>query len=160
MIVRLLIIISLLFSTNSQTNENWYRGNTHTHTTNSDGDSKSEDVVEWYHSHGYNFLVITDHNKLIDPESIEIMAPKAIFRVIKLENIVLQDTIIIKQDMLSLGGEAAIPKDAFKLKQHSADILIMGTLQQLHELVGKLNRHYPRLKNIAKELAVLLKDVK
>jgi hypothetical protein len=94
-----------------------------------------------------------------DPKSIDIMAPKAIFRVIKLENIVLQDTIIIKQDMLSLGGEVAIPKDAFKLKQHSADILIMGTLKQLRELVGKLDRHYPRIKAISKELSLLLKNI-
>jgi dihydropteroate synthase len=43
-----------------------------------------------------------------DPKSFEIMAPKAVFRVIKLEQVVLQDTIIIKQDMLSLGGDVAI----------------------------------------------------
>ena len=94
-----------------------------------------------------------------DPKSIEIMAPKAIFRVIKLENIVLQDAIIIKQDMLSLGGEVAIPKDAFELKEQSADILVMGTLKQLRELVGKLNRHYPRIKAISKELSILLKNI-
>ena len=94
-----------------------------------------------------------------DPESIEIMAPKAIFRVIKLENIVLQDAIIIKQDMLSLGGEVAIPKDAFELKEQSADILVMGTLKQLRELVGKLNRHYPRINAISKELSLLLKNI-
>jgi hypothetical protein len=94
-----------------------------------------------------------------DAKSIDIMAPKAIFKVIKLENIVLQDAIIIKQDMLSLGGEVAIPKDAFKLKQNSADILIMGTLKQLLELVGKLNRHYPRIKAISKELSLILKHI-
>ena len=48
-----------------------------------------------------------------DPKSIEIMAPKAIIKVIKLDNVVLQDAIIIKQDMLSIGGEVAISKDAF-----------------------------------------------
>jgi dihydropteroate synthase len=94
-----------------------------------------------------------------DPESIKIMAPKAIFRVIKLENIVLQDAVIIKQDMLSVGGEVAISKEAFKLKEKSADILVMGTLKQLRELVGKLNRHYPRIKNISKELSLLLDNI-
>ena len=40
----------------------WYKGNTHTHTLNSDGDSTPDEVVRWYREHGYQFLVITDHN--------------------------------------------------------------------------------------------------
>lgn len=95
-----------------------------------------------------------------DPKSIEIMAPKAVSKVIKLENVMLQDAIIIKQDMLSVGGEVAVPKDTFELHDKTGNILIMGNLKQLHDLVGKLNRHYPRLKNIAKELSNVLKDVK
>lgn len=94
-----------------------------------------------------------------DPKSIEIMAPKAISKAIKLKNIILQDAIIIKQDMLSIGGEVAIPKDAFDLKEKRADILIMGTIKQLHELVGKLNRHYTRIQSIANELKVILNEI-
>ena len=95
-----------------------------------------------------------------DPQSIEIMAPKAISKVIKLENVVIQDAIIIKQDMLSIGGEVAVPKNTFELHEKTADILVIGTIKQLNELVNKLNRHYSRLKDIAKEISVLLKDVK
>ncbi|MCK5636701.1 MAG: hypothetical protein KAH91_04700 [Thermoplasmatales archaeon] len=95
-----------------------------------------------------------------DPQSVEIMAPKAISKVIKLENVVLQDAIIIKQDMLSIGGEVAVPKNTFELHEKTGDILVIGTLKQLNELVEKLSRHYQRLKNIAKELSVLLKDIK
>jgi len=92
--------------------------------------------------------------------SIEIMAPKAISKVIKLENVILQDAIIIKQDMLSIGGEVAVPKNTFELHEKTADILIIGTIKQLNELVEKLNRHYPRLKKIADELKQILKDIK
>ena len=95
-----------------------------------------------------------------DPQSIDIMAPKAISKIIKLENIVLQDAIIIKQDMLSIGGEVAVPKNTFDLHEETGNILVIGTLKQLNELVDKLNRHYSRLKNIAKELENLLKEVK
>jgi hypothetical protein len=42
----------------------WFKGNTHTHTLNSDGDSTPDDVVRWYREHGYNFLVLSDHNYL------------------------------------------------------------------------------------------------
>ena len=95
-----------------------------------------------------------------DPKSIDIMAPKAVSKVIKLENIVLQDAIIIKQDMLSVGGEVAVPRDTFELHEKTGDILIIGTLKQLNDLVKKLDRHYSRLKDIAKEISVLLKDVR
>jgi predicted metal-dependent phosphoesterase TrpH len=44
----------------------WYKGNTHTHTLNSDGDSTPDDVVRWYREHGYQFLVLTDHNFLTE----------------------------------------------------------------------------------------------
>lgn len=48
----------------------WYKGNTHTHTLNSDGDSSPEDVVKWYREHGYNFLVLTDHDSITEVETL------------------------------------------------------------------------------------------
>src|SRR5262249_56519942 len=48
----------------------WYKGNTHTHTLNSDGDSTPDDVVHWYREHGYNFLVLTDHNFLTSVDGL------------------------------------------------------------------------------------------
>jgi len=95
-----------------------------------------------------------------DSDSIEIMAPKAITRVIKLENVVLQDAIIIKQDMLSIGGEVAVPKDTFELHNKTGNILVIGTIRQLQDLVGNLKRHYPRLKKIGEEIDFVLKDIK
>lgn len=41
---------------------NWLKGNLHTHTDASDGDSPVGDVARWYDDHDYDFLVITDHN--------------------------------------------------------------------------------------------------
>jgi predicted metal-dependent phosphoesterase TrpH len=40
----------------------WYKGNLHTHTVNSDGDSTPHEVATWYREHGYQFLALTDHN--------------------------------------------------------------------------------------------------
>lgn len=42
----------------------WLKGNLHTHTVRSDGDSTPEEVAAWYRDHGYQFLVITDHDKV------------------------------------------------------------------------------------------------
>jgi hypothetical protein len=50
----------------------WYKGNTHTHTTLSDGNASPEYVVSWYHERGYNFLSLTDHNKFINPDSVKL----------------------------------------------------------------------------------------
>ncbi len=42
----------------------WWKGNLHTHTFWSDGDDFPEMVAEWYRTHGYHFLALTDHNVL------------------------------------------------------------------------------------------------
>jgi hypothetical protein len=49
----------------------WFKGNTHCHTTNSDGDETPENVVKWYKNHGYQFLVITDHDVLTDIKPLD-----------------------------------------------------------------------------------------
>ncbi len=63
-----------VFEDNSpyQTQLNWYKGNTHTHTTNSDGDSSPNEVALWYLENGYDFLVLTDHNVVTNPEEANI----------------------------------------------------------------------------------------
>jgi hypothetical protein len=42
----------------------WWKGNTHTHSWWSDGDSPPENAAAWYREHGYDFLVISDHNQM------------------------------------------------------------------------------------------------
>lgn len=48
----------------------WYKGNLHTHTLNSDGDSTPDDVVRWYREHGYQFVTLTDHNYLTSVDGL------------------------------------------------------------------------------------------
>jgi hypothetical protein len=49
----------------------WYKGNTHAHTTNSDGDETPRRAARWYLDHGYNFLVLSDHNTLTQTKYID-----------------------------------------------------------------------------------------
>lgn len=44
----------------------WYRGNTHSHSTESDGRLSVPDRFAAYQDAGYNFLVLTDHRKVSD----------------------------------------------------------------------------------------------
>src|SRR5438552_15607412 len=51
----------------------WYKGNTHTHThafQDSDADGPPGLVAAWYRDHGYQFVVITDHEYLTDVGSL------------------------------------------------------------------------------------------
>lgn len=44
----------------------WFRGNTHTHSTLSDGEWPLEQVVAFYRDRGYAFLAMTDHDVFTD----------------------------------------------------------------------------------------------
>lgn len=51
-------------------NQHFQRGNIHTHTTRSDGKQSPTEVAEWYRDHGYQFLAISDHDTLVNPEEV------------------------------------------------------------------------------------------
>ncbi len=57
-----LILAAIAAGPDQKWEPRWYKGNLHTHTWWSDGDSPPETVVAWYKEHGYQFLSITDHN--------------------------------------------------------------------------------------------------
>jgi len=48
----------------------WVKGNLHTHTTNSDGLLSPSQIAFLYRANGYDFLSITDHNRLTDVEGL------------------------------------------------------------------------------------------
>jgi len=48
----------------------WFKGNTHAHTLNSDGDVTPDALVTWYREQRYHFLVITDHNVVTPVEGL------------------------------------------------------------------------------------------
>lgn len=48
----------------------WYKGNLHTHTIHSDGDSTPHEVATWYKDSRYQFLVLSDHNYLTDVSAL------------------------------------------------------------------------------------------
>lgn len=66
------ILLALLFSCTTvvafaqEPSVRWYKGNTHAHSYWSDGNDFSENVVEWYKTHGYDFICLSEHNILAD----------------------------------------------------------------------------------------------
>jgi hypothetical protein len=78
----------LVVSNAAQPPGRWYKGNTHTHTLNSDGDSTPDEVARWYREHGYQFVVLTDHNFLTSVSGLNALhAADEKFLVIKGEEV-------------------------------------------------------------------------
>jgi len=87
---------------------------------------------------------------------VDIMAPKAVFRIIKLQGIRNVAANIIKQDMLSLGGEAATSYGTINHSIPTTNVLIMGTVKQLNALVQKFAQNKFGLPEIGQEIKKLI----
>lgn len=48
--------------------QEWFKGNTHTHTLWSDGNDFPEMIIDWYKTNGYDFVALSDHNVLQEGE--------------------------------------------------------------------------------------------
>ena len=67
-ILGLCSVAILVAVTHADDSTRWYKGNTHAHTFWSDGDEFPGMVADWYKSHGYDFLAISDHDRLMSGE--------------------------------------------------------------------------------------------
>jgi hypothetical protein len=92
----------------------WFRGNTHAHSLNSDGDSTPEDVVRWYREQKYHFLFLTDHNIVTPVEGLNaVFSMPDRFLVIQGEEVT--DRGADKPVHLNmLGGEGVVPPQGGK----------------------------------------------
>jgi len=91
-------------------------------------------------------------------EGIEIMAPKAIHRVIMIEGIDCKAANILKQEILAVDGECAVSWDAILSKEENSPVLLMGTLEQYSRLIPKLKKQPFGLKGIAEEIKVVIEN--
>ena len=93
----------------------------------------------------------------VDREGIKIMAPKSVFRVFKIEEIDSVAANIVKQQLLSLGGEASLPRGALT-KRISTEMIIFATLSQLKKVIPKLKRQNFGLKELGEKIASFVKE--
>lgn len=84
-----------------------------------------------------------------DVYSVKTMAQKTITRVIRLKSVRAAMANILKQEMLALGGDAAVHKEAVSCKIEKTDVLLIGTLKQLRQLVSKLRVQVAEAQQIA-----------
>lgn len=92
----------------------------------------------------------------VDPYGIKIMVPKGMAFLVKMNALSNISANILKQEMLSLGGDVAIAKDALTGKVKKTDCLLMGNLAQLLRLNEKLKKQPFGLNRLAQELSLAL----
>lgn len=93
-----------------------------------------------------------------DPAGIKLMAPKSVGRVVKATGLKPPAANILKQEMLSFGGEAATAYGSIVHSVKTTDVLIFGTLKQFALLTAKLKRHQFGLPQLAAEIEACLKS--
>ena len=66
--IRIFLLIAAIASLaqDASAQSRWFKGNTHAHSLNSDGDVPVDEVVRWYREHGYHFTFITEHEYFTD----------------------------------------------------------------------------------------------
>lgn len=94
----------------------------------------------------------------VDYCGAKIMLPKSCAILIRLNAINNIAANILKQEMLSLGADAAIARDALTGKIKKTDILLIGQLAQFTDLVNKLKNQPFGLRKLAGELAENIKN--
>ena len=93
------------------------------------------------------------------PVSVNIMAAKAIFKVIKVYNLSPTAANILKQEMLSKGGEAAVGDQVVNCRQPSTDAILMGTIAQYRRVIKTLKIQPVGLAKLAQQLEEMLQDL-
>ena len=94
----------------------------------------------------------------VDPYGIGIMQPKAMHYLMRMNSISNIAANILKQEMLSLGGEVAVARGALTGKLKKTDCLLMGSLSQFNRLNKKLNKQPFGLDKLAQDLCLTLKN--
>lgn len=89
----------------------------------------------------------------VDPYGITIMVPKAIECLVRINSLSCIKANILKQEMLSLGGDVAVARGTLTGKIKRTDCLLMGSLSQYSRLSQKLRKQPFGLNKLSLELS-------
>jgi dihydropteroate synthase len=92
----------------------------------------------------------------VDPYGINAMAPKTRQVNILLMAQSCKVANILKQEMLSLGADAAVARGSVSCSVKATDVLLMGTVKQIRALAAKIEKQPFGLDSISRDLPVLL----
>ena len=93
----------------------------------------------------------------VSKEGIAILGPKSVYTAFKVEGLSAWEANIIKQDLLSLGSDAALNRDVL-VKNIKTSIAVFGSIRQLEQLCVKLEHQPFGLKEFSAQLSGALKN--
>ena len=158
--------------------DQWYKGNTHVHTTLcGHADTKPDAVAQWYHDRGYNFLILSEHNKFIDPSTVKLKGqPREDFLLVPGEEVTAavhttamnasrlvpwqfndnnrSKVLQSRDETRKAGGVTILNHPNFRRRLHDHEIypvknLYMFELYNSHPGVHSFgNAHYPNLEQL------------
>jgi dihydropteroate synthase len=95
----------------------------------------------------------------VEPYGIVSMGPKMSHLNLLIEGLKPKMANIIKQEMLSLGGDAAVSRGSVDCSIEKTDVLIMGTGKQIFRFIEKADLQPFGMKDIASDLQELLRNL-
>ncbi|MDI6870877.1 MAG: dihydropteroate synthase [Bacillota bacterium] len=95
----------------------------------------------------------------VDPAGVDLMLPKLRHHLFRLHQVPLRAAILLKQEMLARGGEAAVSREVAALAAEATDVLLSGTEAQFASLLTKLRTQPFGLAGWADELETALRAV-
>ncbi len=88
----------------------------------------------------------------VDPYGIKIMLPKTACLLVRLDNIPCAASNIMKQEMLSIGGDVAVSRGSLSGKTKNGPCLIIGRIDQFDSFIRKLKLQPFGLNKLAEDL--------
>jgi dihydropteroate synthase len=94
----------------------------------------------------------------VDPTGMKLMKGKTLHYNLKVEGIDPRTANLLKQEMLSVGGDAALDRRGLDCSSSSTGTLLMGTEKQFEKLFSKLEQ-YPDLQPFGQSLKEILRNL-
>ncbi|MGB9628806.1 MAG: dihydropteroate synthase [Thermodesulfobacteriota bacterium] len=94
----------------------------------------------------------------VDATGLKLMKGKALHYNFKIEGIEPRIANLLKQEMLSLGGDVALNRKGIDCSTRSTDAILMGTEKQFDKLILRLTQ-FPELQSIGVSLREAIKNI-
>ena len=90
---------------------------------------------------------------------VQLLTPKSLFRVMRLEAVPTPAANILKQEMLAAGGDAALHFGAIESNLENSNVLLLGTLAQLTSVAAHLSAYFDGLPATGEAILAALQHV-
>lgn len=95
----------------------------------------------------------------VTEDAVEYLSEKCRIYTVLVENITPREAMILKQEMLSIGGDCAVPKECILNNLMLTDAILIGNRIQLKILIKNLKQQVFNLSKLGGELEMLIKTM-